>query len=75
MSWIFGILRKNKQTVIPRKEYHPFKSKDKFSVETKDYYFASGTGHKIVFTNIIKRKIPAGWFAEPEFLTKKMRFA
>ncbi|MDP8313863.1 MAG: asparagine synthase-related protein [Candidatus Celaenobacter antarcticus] len=60
MSWIFGILRKNKQTVIPRKEYHPFKSKDKFSVETKDYYFASGTGHKNSFYKYNQKK-DSGW--------------
>jgi len=60
MSWIFGILRKNKQTVIPRKEYHPFKSKDKFSVETKDYYFASGTGHKNSFYKYDQKK-NSGW--------------
>lgn len=60
MSWIFGILRKNNQVVLPKKGYYPFKSRDKFSVETKDHYFACGAGHNNSFYKY-DQKIDSGW--------------
>jgi len=60
MSWIFGILRKNNQAVLPKKGYYPFKSRDKFSVETKDHYFACGAGNNNSFYKY-DHKIDSGW--------------
>ncbi len=60
MSWIFGILRKNKQALLPKKEYCPSRDKDKFLVETNDYYFACGTGHKNSFYKHDKMS-DSGW--------------
>jgi|GEM_PF-1222034 len=60
MSWIFGILKKNKQVVLPEKSYYQFSRKEKFSVETKDYYFACGKGHRNSFYKY-DRNTDSGW--------------
>jgi len=75
MSWIFGILRKTNRPLYPGKNITHLKAKINSRLRQKITILQAEPDIKIVFTNIIKRKIPAGWFAEPEFLTKKMRFA
>lgn len=60
MSWIFGIIRKNKQAFLPKKEDYPYFNKGKFVVETKEYYFSCGLGHNNSFFKYDKDK-DAGW--------------
>lgn len=60
MSWIFGILRTNDKAPLPVKENYPYFNKDKFVVETKEYYFSCGCGHNNSFFKYDKDK-DAGW--------------
>ncbi len=60
MSWIFGIFRKNDTIPLPEKENYPYFNKDKFVVETKEYYFSCGLGHNNSFFKYDKDK-DAGW--------------
>jgi len=60
MSWIFGIVKKNKQLTLPKKGYYPCTSKDKFVVDTKEYYFSCGLGHHNSFYTYDKKN-NSGW--------------
>ncbi|MBN2016666.1 MAG: hypothetical protein JW794_00795, partial [Candidatus Cloacimonetes bacterium] len=60
MSWIFGILRKNGKILLPDKANFPFFNKEKFVVETKDYYVSCGFGHNNSFFKYDKEK-DKGW--------------
>ncbi len=60
MSWIFGIVKKNKQAVLPTQEHHPYQVKDKFVVDTKEYYFSCGLGHNNSFYTYDKKN-NSGW--------------